>query len=307
MINFDPAIVEIVSIDQGVGTPFSSYPELTYDNLTGKIYISANIGTAASVTPVSGANVQVASITGRTKIATTSTTLQYDFTPGNRNDSNLSLYLDQPGQEPSDILAKVSGQELIAVNPASPTPGPTSTPGPTATLTPSPTATPTATPLPTSTPVPAANVVLQFALQGKNRTDANKTAQLDLTAQVVSSAQNIHQAVTTDASGQAQLSLVPDNYVFLVKTPGYLARKIGSTASPVQVTGGVTPVNLTSSPLLGGDFNADDEINSIDYTLKFLNALRSNDPVVDLDNSGVVNNLDFAIMRNNWAKQSDIL
>lgn len=301
-ITFDPSLVEIISIQQGTGTPFPSYPELTYDNTAGKIFVSANIGTSSSPTPVNASDVQVAKITGRTKAATSSTTLRFVFNPNDRNDSNLSLYLDQQGQEPADILAKVSHQELIAVNPNnSPTPGPTSTPVPTATLQ------PTATPIPTATPVAAVTSTLQFSMQGKNRNDASKAAQIAFAAKSVDNTQNVSSTITTNASGQAQVALVPNNYVILVKTPGYLAKKIGSTSAPIHITADGSPVNLSSTPLLGGDFNGDGEINSIDYTLHFLTSLRNSNAVVDLDSSGTVNNLDFAIMRSNWASRSDTL
>lgn len=318
-ITFDPTTVEIVSIQQGSGTPFPSYPELIYDNSTGKIFVSANIGTSANPTPVTGASIQVAKITGRTKKATSSTTLQYVFNQNDRNDSNLSLYIEQQGQEPADILAKVTNQELIAVNPATPTntptktPGPTNTPGPTATRTPTPTPTPSSTPTPSNTPTPtltpavAVNASIQFALQGKNRTEANKTASLSFEAKSVDNTQNVTSTINTDSTGKATVALVPNNYVILVKTPGYLGKKIGSTSNPVQITSGSTPINLTSTPLLGGDLNGDNVINEVDYTLKFLTNLRGTDPVVDLDGSGTVNNLDFAIMRSNWALQSDTL
>ncbi|MEO8581446.1 MAG: cohesin domain-containing protein [Patescibacteria group bacterium] len=299
-LTFDPNTVEIVSIQQGTGASFPSYQELTYDNTAGKIYISANIGTSASPTPVMGSNIQVAKIIGKTKTATSSTSLQFVFAPNDRNDSNLVLFLDQQGQEPTDILAKVTNQELIAVN-AQPSPGPTATPSPEPTLAPS------ATPLPTSTPISPVNTTMQFLLQGKNRPEIDKTAQIEVDAKSVDNTQTVTSTLTTDTTGQAQIELVPNNYVILVKAPGYLAKKIGSTTSPIQVTGGATPLNLTSTPLLGGDFNGDGEVNEIDYTLKFLTSFRDANPVVDLDSSGVVNNLDFAIMRSNWALHSDTL
>lgn len=318
-VTFDPSIVEIVSVEKSAGTLFPSFPEMTFDNATGKIFVSANIGTSASPVPVSGAQVQIAKITGRTKIATTSTTLKYVFTLNDRNDSNLVQYIDQVGQEPADILAKVQGQELIAMNPASPTPtatntpGPTSTPGPTntpipsPTLTPSPTLVPSSTPTPTATTAPPAPNTIQFGLQGKNRTDADKSVELSVEAKSVIKNTTATATVTTNSTGQGQVSLVPDDYLLLVKAPGYLAKKIGTTASPVHLGGGTTAVDLSTTPLLGGDFNGDGEINEIDYTLNFLTSFRNANSVVDLDSSGNVNNLDFAIMRSNWALQSDKL
>lgn len=297
-ISFDPSVVEITSLSQDPGSPFPSFPEVTYDNQTGKVFVSANLGTSANPVPVTGQSIKIANITGKTKVATPSTTLQFVFNLNDRNDSNLSLFLEQQGQEPADILAKVENQTLVVQGSAA-----TSTPGPTFTPTRTPTRTPTATPTTSQT---APNTV-QFALQGKGRVDADKTAQLNIKAQAVGSSTSIDTTVTTNAAGQGQLSLTPNRYVLLVKTPGYLARKIGSTAIPVDLQGTTTTIDVSSTPLLGGDFNSDDEVNEIDYTLHFLTSFRETNQVVDLDSSGTVNNLDFSIMRSNWALESDNL
>jgi hypothetical protein len=297
-IAFDPSLVEIVSIEQA--TQFPAYPELTYDNQTGRAYISANIGTAANATPVSGASIAIAKITGRTKAATESTSLSFVFNANDRNDSNLVLYIAQQGQEPADVLAKVENQSLVIGGLGEPT---ELTPTPQATAIP----TATRTPTPTVTPANSAANTVRFALQGKNRPEANKTAQLSVNIQSTQNSNVTSATVSTNTAGQAQLSIVPGDYILLAKTPGYLARKIGTVANPVRLNGSTTPIDLSSTPLLGGDFNDDDEVNEIDYTLRFLTSFRESDPVVDLDNSGNVNNLDFAIMRSNWAQESDTL
>src|SRR5690606_25027778 len=100
---------------------------------------------------------------------------------------------------------------------------------------------------------------------------------------------------------EAIFSLFPGNYEIWIKAPGYLARKFGTATTPVAITQGTMVLDFTSFPLLGGDFNGDGTINEVDYSLHFLTKFRTNDPMVDLDGSGEVNNLDFAIMRSNWA------
>lgn len=93
----------------------------------------------------------------------------------------------------------------------------------------------------------------------------------------------------------------------LVKVPGYLARRFGSTGSPLQVLSVASTLDFTGTPLLGGDFNNDGEVNEIDYSAYFLPNFRNSNTLVDLDGSGEVNNLDFAIMRSNWGLTADTL
>ena len=66
-------------------------------------------------------------------------------------------------------------------------------------------------------------------------------------------------------------------------------------------------VDFTSTPLKGGDLTSDGIVNAVDYTSVFLQAFLSTNQTVDLDGSGLVNNLDFSIMRRNWFQVDDIL
>jgi hypothetical protein len=113
--------------------------------------------------------------------------------------------------------------------------------------------------------------------------------------------------VTVNSNGEGPLTLEQGNYVFLIKTPGYLAKKYGTTANPISVTTTTNSLDLSSSPLKGGDFNGDGIVNEIDYSLNFLPNFLGTDPVVDVDGSGQVNNLDFTVMRSNWNLVDDTL
>jgi hypothetical protein len=77
------------------------------------------------------------------------------------------------------------------------------------------------------------------------------------------------------------LTLQPGSYVFLIKSPSYLARRYGTIASPIIVDPASTTIDLSAEPLLGGDFNNDTVINEIDYSTLFLPAFASTDPAMD--------------------------
>ncbi len=100
----------------------------------------------------------------------------------------------------------------------------------------------------------------------------------------------------TDNQGRAQVTLAQGVYDILIDSAGYLARVYRN----VNIGSG-TYLDLSASPLLGGDFNDDGVVNSVDYSAYFYPNYRSQSTLVDLDASGEVNNLDYSIMRNNWS------
>ena len=51
--------------------------------------------------------------------------------------------------------------------------------------------------------------------------------------------------------------------------------------------------------MLAGDFNSDNIINSLDYSI--LNThFNQNYPIADINKDGLVNSLDFAVLKNNY-------
>ena len=114
-------------------------------------------------------------------------------------------------------------------------------------------------------------------------------------------------SLTTDTSGKVTTQLLPGNYVFLVKTSGYLARRFASSSAPINLVDTTSSIDFTNNPLLGGDLNDDGIINEIDYTTKFFapTIFGTANALADLDSSGQVNNLDFSIMRGNWNLADD--
>lgn len=148
---------------------------------------------------------------------------------------------------------------------------------------------------------------MSFDFQGKTRSGISKALSLTVSYLKDNSGVPENLSLTTNSNGQATTPLLPGNYVFIVKAPGYLAKRMGTTANPITVTSSTTQLDFTSSLLLGGDLNEDGVVNEVDYTVKFLTAFGLSTPLADLDSSGQVNTLDFAIMRGNWNLTDDIL
>lgn len=346
-VTFDPSVIQVQSIQETTGNGFNSYPASTFDNTAGTMNISANIGTSTTPNPVNGNGISLANITFVGSTAAANALIDFDFTLGSANDSNIVLFNQQSGSEPSDILAMVSPLTIVIQDAAGPTPTPiTATPTPTPTPTgicnfdssgnpicavpspiscpagqtsqpsqdpcgctryqcvntvPSPTPTPTVTPAPTPTPTVLQSVLLRLRFQGRASNAVSRIKDVAIRTLIAGSSGNGNVInATTDNSGEAQISVTPASYRLVIDAPGYLARRYGSNLNPLNMGTSTSFLDLTSAPLLGGDFNNDGEINEVDYTLYFLNNFLTSDSLVDLDGSGEVNNLDFAIMRSNW-------
>jgi hypothetical protein len=58
---------------------------------------------------------------------------------------------------------------------------------------------------------------------------------------------------------------------------------------------------LTVPQLSAGDFNSDNTVNSLDYSILNSHYLQ-NYPIADINKDGLVNSLDYAILKNNFNK-----
>ena len=296
-IKFDPLFLEATWVDEGAEQKFTSYPVLDYDNAAGTVSISANIGGGTSA--VNGDMVSVGRMTFRVKQYTQSTDLNFDFELGDLNDSNIVLAGSQ-GEEPVDILESV-GKLAIVINEdvSTPTPTPTTPPTtpPTSPPTTPPTSPPTTPPTTPPTPDPYVNRVVKIGFQGRRRQGASNQKEIEVRyknadTSVISSWFDYN----TNVGGEFIIPLQSGRYQILINTSGYLARRYDN----VFVTPSDNYLDLSNVSLLGGDYNGDGEINEVDYVTRFLPSFMENDPLIDLDGSGQVNNLDFAIMRSNW-------
>jgi len=131
---------------------FISYPAFDYNNTLGTIALSANTGSTQE--PINGNNLLIGTITFYPTALTSGTGINYDFTPGGRNDSNIVLAGTSGDPDPVDILSSVTNATIPIQQPTSPTPIQTPIPSPTSTPIPTPTT------LPTTTATPSNNIAL---------------------------------------------------------------------------------------------------------------------------------------------------
>jgi hypothetical protein len=165
---------------------------------------------------------------------------------------------------------------------------------------------PVVTPTPTSPPGADVTLDLITGFQGRLYQGADRTKGVEVVA--VSGGNQLNLGVmSTNANGVGQITVPEGDYYFLLKTSGYLAKRYGSLNNPYTIIPTTTSIDLSYPPLVGGDYNGDGVVNEIDYTLKYLVYFQEYDEATDLDASGVVNSLDFAIMRSNWGLSDDTL
>jgi Concanavalin A-like lectin/glucanases superfamily/Purple acid Phosphatase, N-terminal domain/Dockerin type I domain/Glycosyl hydrolase family 26 len=101
---------------------------------------------------------------------------------------------------------------------------------------------------------------------------------------------------TTNSSGDYTTTLdnIPEQVNLKVIVDGFLKRA-------------VTNINLSSTslisfpPLLAGDLNGDNQVNSLDYSAMNTKWYQS-DLVADLNKDGIVNALDYSLLNKNWQK-----
>lgn len=140
-LNYDPARLDAVAIAKGSLYPL--YVGEQIDTTNGMVRIS---GLSSSSNQLFSGSGVFATVRFRPR-ATGTTQLNFDFTPGEKNDCNVADFDNQ-----NDALSSVSraSYTLLAAATPTPSPAPTLTPRPTSTVTP----VPTDTPLPTATAVP---------------------------------------------------------------------------------------------------------------------------------------------------------
>jgi hypothetical protein len=103
----------------------------------------------------------------------------------------------------------------------------------------------------------------------------------------------------TNSTGDyaAALDNVPDNVNMKIIVNGFLVRAINNVN-----------LNATSSiifpPLLAGDINGDNVVNSLDFSNMNTKWYQS-DAIADLNKDGIVNALDFSLMNKNWQRSGD--
>jgi hypothetical protein len=92
------------------------------------------------------------------------------------------------------------------------------------------------------------------------------------------------------------LSTDPQTVNIRVKVNGYLSQLLTSLDTTVN------SATVISVPTLSaGDFNNDNTVNSLDYSLMNTHWLQ-NYPTADINADGIVNSLDFAVLENNFNK-----
>jgi hypothetical protein len=193
-----------------------------------------------------------------------------------------------------------------------PSPVPTITPSPipTASPTPVPTATPTIAPTiaPTPTPTPLANIDFKFKMQGINNTGPNSVLTLALkTANTTVYTSNIN--IVSNSVGVytgSYSGVAAGIYDIYLKEPYHLQRKFAA----VNIASGNNVIDLTTAPLLAGDFDSNNLINILDIG-KFLSIYTAltapvnvNNKIYDVNNDGVINILDIAVVLSNYTSIS---
>jgi len=101
-----------------------------------------------------------------------------------------------------------------------------------------------------------------------------------------------------DATGKVALPtgnpLSQGTYDLLVSTPNYLKKKLLNIA--------LNPNSTVPLPqLTAGDFNSDNVINSLDWSLMNANWFGAASST-DVNNDGITNSLDFSYLNANWNK-----
>lgn len=135
-----------------------------------------------------------------------------------------------------------------------------------------------------------------FVLEGTQPTQRSVSA----TIQYLNSTDSTYlgqSSVNTNTSGQVTVTLplgLPSTISIRPLVSGYLSRLITSVD-----TISTSILTATSSSLPAGDFNADQIINSLDFSTMNTNWLTSS-VLSDINKDGIVNSLDFAYLSNNW-------
>ena len=105
--------------------------------------------------------------------------------------------------------------------------------------------------------------------------------------------------LSADASGNYTITFLstdPQLVNIRVKAQGYLSQLLSNIDNTIN-----SPIAISLPQLLAGDFNNDNTVNSLDYSL--LNTHYNQAfTTADINQDGIVNSLDFAILKNNYNK-----
>jgi len=164
---------------------------------------------------------------------------------------------------------------------------------------PTPYATPYATPYVTPV-VNLTNVTFTPLLQGRNTIPAGTSFTLNFYTPGTTTLKATA-IMASDASGKltfpSSVVLATGNYDILTATNGYLKKKQLNVALASNTT-------LALAQLTAGDFNSDNAINSLDWSVMNTQWF-SNNAQSDINGDGIVNSLDFSYLNSNWNKAGD--
>lgn len=106
-------------------------------------------------------------------------------------------------------------------------------------------------------------------------------------------------SLSPDASGNYTVSFLatdPQNVNIRIKAANYLSALLANIDTTVNSASALSVPSLSA-----GDFNNDNTINTLDYSV--LNShWNGNYPAADINRDGLINSLDFAVLKNNWNK-----
>jgi hypothetical protein len=271
---------------QNDGSIIAKYRALAFNNIKGKIRISADVGVGSAAKPILMNNLQFATITF-SPIAVTSTpsTIKVEYQAGGRNDSNLVLF--ENGITRSQDVLSTNGYLTFTTNASTTTPAsaPDQTTDPTQLAYYQNTTATSAT-----TGSQALNV--NYQLQGRTSNEA--------LVEVRYRKANSNIIRTFNAAGNANgtfsMKIDPGSYIFAVRTSGYKWKVTGTDASPVVVSPSTTGFNATT--IFAGDFDDTNIVDDNDLKI-YLSRYASFNKIMDLDDSGEINGLDYEMMRQN--------
>jgi hypothetical protein len=95
------------------------------------------------------------------------------------------------------------------------------------------------------------------------------------------------------------LSTDPQLVNIRVKANGYLSQLLSNIDTTQNVS-----TSLSVPEFTAGDFNNDNVVNSLDYSLMNSHWLM-NYPMADINQDGIVNSLDFAIFKSDFGKAGE--
>lgn len=283
----DPSVATLEEIDTS-DTLFNLQSRIDQQDQN-RVILGLDIGAEANTSSISGNRIELMSMRFKAQ-SPGSTEMSYVLEElCSRNDSNVAKLVES-GQEPVDILQSQESQTIVVLEDGS---GPE-----------------------------LVDVRLQFFRQGRRRAGVDKGGVYTVTYnQLSADREAVVDSATVelpaDQTGTTELVSLPvGSHVLLVDYPGYLVQSYGTAENPLVLDSSSTGATIQlhgdnqDLPLLGGDYNGDTEINGADYGILLRSFLSDNtfedqngDTVVlDLDGSGQVNSLEYAIMRSNWGE-----